>query len=134
MSAELTPAWRCFFGSYEALRRLGFKSEDIYANFHDGIGADGPSLYILVKTPTRSEDHFQIRMGVAEQATYAKEYAELSKLWNDPSSQPLRREIYQEWLGRVGGWSLISILLSNGIPIPNQDHVATSPASEETVH
>lgn len=134
MSAELTPAWRRYLGTFEALCRLGFKADDIYSNFDNALGNDGPSLYILVRRSSRRDDHFQIRMGVQDQATYTADYRAMTKLWNDPSQKALHKEVYQEWLSEVGAWSLLSLLLEHDIPIPNRHAVATSLVSDDTVH
>lgn len=120
--SELPPVWRAFLGGFEGLRRLGYESKDIYANFD----SRDSSCNIAVSLDGGYTMLFQFRCGEAPpQAEFDKTYAEVSALWNS-GAEGDRKAIYQEWLDRGCADSLVTGLVSNNITWPSLGNRTTA--------
>lgn len=119
--SELPPVWRAFLGGFEGLRRLGYESKDIYANFD----SRDSSCNIAVSLDGGATMLFQFRCGDAQQATFDATFAEVGRLWNE-GVETDRKAIYQEWLDRGCVDSLVSGLVRAGISWPSLGNRTTA--------
>lgn len=116
---RFSDAWQIWLGTFEALRRLGYPADDIYANCDDG------NLFIMVNGHGGKDNQFQFRTGSIDERNLETEYRAACALWNatDADSTAAHKRIYTKWLHRVkGDAEFLAQLIRNEIVPPNMEN------------
>jgi hypothetical protein len=115
--AELHPIWKEALACFEALRRLGFVSDDIYMARH----TDGRMKlvvlsvsYGLIANPMCG-DKFAFKARPIEEVM--SEWAEAAELWNHGTDEE-RQSLWEQSLIGRHGVALVTDLLRYGIHAP----------------
>lgn len=119
MSPSVAAALNETVSFHEALRRLGYRSEDIFVQCAPDAARSGkPSAFTLLRASglsavTLTSGIFEIQAEVEE---FEREWPSFAQRWN--SDPTLNRDvIYEKSFVRRGGASLITLLVNKGHPM-----------------
>jgi hypothetical protein len=122
---DLPLAAREALGTFEALRRLGFASDDIYFQVVDGIAnctsCGGRREHMTVQLVC-GDKRFVADCGHAEQSRpneFRERFAEWACAWNEGDEEFLR-SVWQEWLSRHGAAGIATALIEAGLLPPQE--------------
>lgn len=107
---------------HEALRRLGFKPDDIYVRFTNGVGTGDAAVYDVFTELKVGELVFKANFRGERKVTkaaYEEVYKREAAWWNDPTTDAAKKlYIYQKEFNPAMLLSLAQALQVKGFTVP----------------